>query len=112
VVHSAGDGTYVARMEDVLDFYAKAPDPQRPVVCCDESPTQLIGEARQPVPARPGQRERYDYEYRCNGTVNLFVLLDAHRPWRKVKATEPRGPVTSRSACASSSTFTTRKPIR
>ena len=84
------DGTYVARMEDVLDLYAEAPDPQRPVVCFDESPTQLIGEARQPIPAAPGQLERYDCEYRRNGTVNLFVFLDAHRPWRKVKVTDHR----------------------
>ena len=84
------DGTYVARMEDVLDLYAEAPDPQRPVVCFDESPTQLIGEARQPIPASPGQLERYDCEYRRNGTVNLFVFLDAHRPWRKVKVTDHR----------------------
>ena len=84
------DGTYVARMEDVLDLYAEVPDPKRPVVCFDESPTQLIGEARLPVPARPGQLERYDYEYRRNGTVNLFVFLDAHRPWRTVKVTEHR----------------------
>src|SRR5438309_4035562 len=84
------DGEYVARMEDVLDLYAEAPDPKRPVVCFDESPTQLIGEARQPIPAAPGQLERYDCEYRRNGTVNLFVFLDAHRPWRKVKVTEHR----------------------
>ena len=84
------DGEYVARMEDVLDLYAEAPDPKRPVVCFDESPVQLIGEVRQPIPARPGQLERYDYEYRRNGTVNLFVLLDVHRPWRKVKVTERR----------------------
>jgi transposase len=84
------DGTYIARMEDVLDLYAEAPDPKRPVVCFDESPTQLIGEVSQPVPARPGQLERYDYEYRRNGTVNLFVFLDAHRPWRTVKVTEHR----------------------
>ena len=58
------DGEYVARMEDVLDLYAEAPDPKRPVVCFDESPVQLIGEVRQPIPAEPGQLERYDYEYR------------------------------------------------
>jgi transposase len=84
------DGTYVARMEDVLDLYAEAPDPKRPVVCFDESPTQLIGEVRPPIPAKPGQLERYDCEYRRNGTVNLFVFLDAHRPWRRVKVTEQR----------------------
>ena len=64
------DGEYVARMEDVLDLYAQVPDPKRPVVCFDESPTHLIGEARQPIQAVPGQRERYDCEYRRNGTVN------------------------------------------
>ena len=77
-------------MEDVLDLYAEAPGPKRPGVCVDESPVQLIGEVRQPIPARLGQLERYDYEYRRNGTVNLFVLLDVHRPWRKVKVTERR----------------------
>jgi hypothetical protein len=84
------DGTYVARMEDVLDLYAEAPDAQRPVVCFDESPVQLIGEVGQPIPAKPGQLERYDCEYRRNGTVNLFVFLDVHRPWRKVKVTKRR----------------------
>ena len=84
------NGEYVARMEDVLDLYAEAPDPKRPVVCFDESPVQLIGELRQPISAAPGQLERYDYEYRRNGTVNLFVVLDVHRPWRKVKVTERR----------------------
>ncbi len=84
------DAEYVARMEDVLDLYAEAPDPKRPVVCFDESPTQLIGEVRQPIPAEPGRLERFDCEYRRNGTVNLFVFLDAHRPWRKVKVTDRR----------------------
>jgi transposase len=84
------DGVYVARMEDVLDLYAETPDPKRPVVCFDETPTQLIGEVRLPIPAAPGQPERYDYEYKRNGTVNLFVFLDAHGPWRKVKATDHR----------------------
>jgi transposase len=84
------DAEYVARMEDVLDLYAEAPDPKRPVVCFDESPTQLIGEARQPIPAAPGRPQRYDYEYRRNGTVNLFVFLDAHHSWRRVKVTEHR----------------------
>ncbi len=84
------NGTYVARMEDVLDLYAEEHDPKRPVVCFDESPQQLIGEVRQPIPAAPGQPERYDCEYRRNGTVNLFVFLDAHRSWRRVKVTEQR----------------------
>ncbi len=60
------------------------------MVCFDESPTQLIGEVRRPLPPRPGQVARYDYEYRRNGTANLFVALDAHRPWRRVRVTERR----------------------
>ena len=84
------DGTYVARMEDVLDLYAEQADPKRPVVCFDESPTQLIGEVRAPIPAEPGQSERYDSEYKRNGTANLFVFLDAHQPWRHVKVTDHR----------------------
>ena len=100
------DGDYVARMEDVLDLYAEAPDPERPVVCFDESPIQFIGEARLPIPAKPGQLERYDYEYRRNGTANLFVFLDVHRPWREVKVTDQRTAQISRSACAISSTST------
>jgi hypothetical protein len=50
------------------------------VVCFDESPIQLIGEVRQPIPATPGQIERYDCEYRRNGTANLFVFLDRIAP--------------------------------
>ncbi len=87
------DGEYVARMEDVLDLYAEAPDPKRPVVCFDESPTQLIGEVRQPIAAEPGRLERYDCEYKRNGTVNLFIFLDVHRSWRKVKVTDSRAAV-------------------
>lgn len=84
------DAEYVARMEDVLDLYAEDPSPDEPVVCFDESPTQMIGEVRTPIPAAPGRPARVDYEYRRNGTANLFVFLDAHRPWRHVKVTDQR----------------------
>ena len=84
------DADYVARIEDVLDLYAEPPNPQRPVVCFDESPIQLIGEVRPPILPEPGQLERHDCEYQRNGTANLFVFLDASRPWRKVKVTERR----------------------
>lgn len=84
------DAEYVARMEDVLDLYAEKPDAKRPVVSFDESPTQLIGEVRQPIPAGPGRLERFDNEYRRNGTANIFMFLDVHRPWRKAKVTDRR----------------------
>jgi hypothetical protein len=83
-------GEFVARMEDVLDLYAEPPDPKRPVVCFDESPVQLIGEVREPIPPEPGRLGRFDDEYRREGTANLFVCLDVHRPWRHVIVTEQR----------------------
>lgn len=84
------DAEFVARMEDVLDLYAEPPDEQHPVVCFDETPRQLIGEARVPVAAKPGKRARQDYEYVRNGTVNVFMFLDANRRWRHAKVTDRR----------------------
>lgn len=84
------DAEYVARMEDVLELYAEPLDPQRPVVCFDETPRQLIGESRVAVAAKPGQPARVDYEYVRNGTANVFVFLDVHRPWRHAKVTDRR----------------------
>ena len=84
------DAEFVARMEDVLDLYAEAPDENRPVVCFDETPRQLIGEARVPVVARPGKKARFDYEYVRNGTANVFMFVDAHRAWRRAKVTDRR----------------------
>ena len=77
-------------MEDVLDLYAEPYDSQRPVVCFDETSTQLIGESRTPLPARPGRPERFDYEYRRNGTRNLFMLCEPLGGWRHVAVTDQR----------------------
>ena len=77
-------------MEDVLDLYAEPPDLQRPRVCFDEMPKQLIAETRQPLPASPGQPERFDYEYRRNGTCNLFMFVDPDAGWRHVAVTAQR----------------------
>ena len=77
-------------MEEVLDFYGEPYDPKRPKVCFDETSKQLIGEKRKSLPARPGQVERYDYEYQRNGTRNLFLFLEPQRGWRHVVVTEQR----------------------
>lgn len=77
-------------MEDVLELYAEPYDPQRPRVCFDESPQQLIEETRQPLPAQPGQAERYDYEYRRNGTCNTFMFFEFEQAWRHVVVTAQR----------------------
>jgi len=84
------DAEFVARMEDVLDLYAETPDEKRPVVCFDETPRQLIGEARVPVPPKPGKPVRLDYEYVRNGTANVFMFVDVNRPWRHAKVTDRR----------------------
>jgi transposase len=84
---------YVARMEDVLALYAEPSDPQRPVVCFDETPRQLIGEARVPIPAEPGKPRHVDYEYVRHGTANVFLFVDIHRPWRHAKVTDQRAGV-------------------
>jgi transposase len=81
---------YVARMEDVLGLYDEEPDPLRPVVCFDETPRQLIGEARVPIRAEPGKPARVDYEYVRNGTANVFMFVDVNRPWRCAKVTDQR----------------------
>jgi transposase len=84
------DAEFVARMEDVLDLYAEESDERYPVVCFDETPRQLIGESRVPVAARPGKPARFDYEYVRNGTANVFMFVDVHRPWRHAKVTDRR----------------------
>jgi transposase len=77
-------------MEDVLDLYARPHDPERPVVCFDEQPRQLIAEVRAPVPAAPGRPRRIDYEYRRQGTANLFLTFEPLAGWRHVEVTERR----------------------
>lgn len=77
-------------MEDVLDLYAEPYDPLRPVVCFDESPYQLVGETRTPLPVKPGQPQRYDYEYQREGHCNLFMILEPAAGWRHVEVTAQR----------------------
>jgi len=77
-------------MEDVLDVYDRPYDALRPQVCFDEKSVQLIAETRQPLPARPGQPERFDYEYQRKGTANLFLFFQPLMGWRKVLITDRR----------------------
>ena len=75
-------------MEDVLEVYQRPYDRQRPLVCLDETSKQLIAETRVPVAAKPGQPGRHDYEYRRNGTANLFMIFAPLEGWRHVKVTD------------------------
>ena len=81
---------FVAHMEDVLDLYAEPHDPHRPVVCFDETSTQLLAETRPPIPPQPGPPRREDYEYRREGARNLFLACEPLVGWRHVAVTERR----------------------
>ncbi len=77
-------------MEDVLELYEEPYDPLRPVVCFDEMPVHLVGETRVAQPVAPGRAARYDYEYRRNGTANVFIHLEPKAGRRRVKVTDRR----------------------
>ena len=81
---------FVAHMEDVLDLYAEPYDPQRPVVCFDETSTQLLADTRPRLRVQPGRPARQDYEYRREGTRNLFVACEPLAGWRQVAVTQRR----------------------
>ena len=81
---------FVANTEDVLDLYEEPHDPERPVVCFDETSTQLLAETRPPLPPRPGRPRRQDYEYRREGTRNLFLACEPLAGWRHVAVTQRR----------------------
>lgn len=78
-------------MEDVLELYAEPEDPKRPRVCVDERPVQLISEVREIIPATRGHPERRDYEYKREGTCNLYMIACPERGQRQVKVTDRRG---------------------
>jgi hypothetical protein len=77
-------------MEDVLEVYHRPHDPDRPVVCVDETSKQLIAETRVPIKAKPGRPARFDYEYQRNGTANLFMMFAPLEGWRHVEVTDRR----------------------
>ncbi len=87
------NAAFVAAMERVLDVYRRPYDADHPVVCMDETPRQLIGETCIPIAAKPGQPARHDYEYRRNGTCNVFMATEPLAGRRLTKVTERRAKV-------------------
>ena len=77
-------------MEDVLAVYTRPHDPLRPLVCLDEVSKQLVAETRIPIPMKPGRLTCHDYEYRRNGTANLFMAFAPLEGSRHVKVTDRR----------------------
>ena len=83
-------GTYVAKMEAVLDVYQRPYDAQRPVVCLDEASKELHDTPRGSLPLKPGKPIREDYEYERHGVANLFLAIQPLCGWRRVRVTDRR----------------------
>ena len=81
---------FVAQMEEILDLYKRPYDPERPLVCMDERPMQLLRETRPPLPPGPGRLARYEYEYERNGTAVHFLFTEPLAGWRKANVRERR----------------------
>ena len=76
---------FVAHMEDVLDLYAEPYDPQKPVVCFDETTTQLLADDRPPIPAEPGKPRREDYKYVREEPAICFCPVSPRRPFDRLR---------------------------
>jgi hypothetical protein len=81
---------FVWHMEDVLDVYHRPYDPQRPLICLDETSRQVLAETRAPLPAAPGRPARHDPEYARAGVVNCFLVSEPLRGRRQVRLSERR----------------------
>lgn len=77
-------------MEDVLDVYARPPDPARPLVCFDEAGKELQSHVRPPRPTRPGRPAREDSEYARHGSATCFLTCAPHLGWRTVAVAPQR----------------------
>lgn len=78
------------KMFDVLEVYEKPYNPDYPVVCLDEKSKQLTGDTRKPIAVKTLKTGRIDYEYRRNGTCNLFVAVEPKGQKRRVRVTKRR----------------------
>lgn len=90
VIPPEQDAEFVASMEEVLETYAKAYDPQHPVLCMDEQPFQLLQETRVPIAATRTHGKRVDYEYERNGTASIFMFAEPLSGFRQAKARPQR----------------------
>jgi len=77
-------------MEDVLDVYEMPYNPLRPVICMDEKPYRLLGEAREQLPMKPGSDQKQDSEYVRNGTCSIFAMIEPLGGWHRVRVREHR----------------------
>jgi hypothetical protein len=84
------DAAFVAAMEQVLTVYHRPYDPLFPVVNMDEQPIQLISHSRDPLPMRPGDTAKVDYEYVREGMCNAFMFVQPLGGWREVRVSKTK----------------------
>ena len=80
----------MCNMEDVLEVYKRPYDPQRPLICMDEMPKQLLTDTRETLPVQPGKAERFDYEYKRGGVADVFMLFEPLAGKRHIEITDQR----------------------
>ena len=90
VIPPEQDAEFAACMEEILETYAEAYDPKRPVLCMDEQPVQLLKETRAPIAGTKTHGERVDDEYERNGTAGIFLFAEPLSGFRQATARQRR----------------------
>ncbi len=90
VIPPEADAEFVANMEEVLEVYERPYDPNRPVLCMDEQPVQLLKETKVPIEATKNHGKRVDYEYERAGTASIFMFVEPLAGFRQATARERR----------------------
>ena len=80
------NSAFVAAMEDVLSVYSRPYDKNKPVICMDEKPYQLLSHVREPLIMKKGKPVREDFEYLRNGTCSIFLFTEPLGSWRYAEA--------------------------
>ncbi|WP_211263750.1 transposase, partial [Methanobrevibacter cuticularis] len=84
------DPEYRKRMYTILNLYHEDYNPKYPIICFDEKHKPLIGDIVDRIPMKPGSAEKYDYQYKRNGTTNIFVAVDFNGGKRDIMVTDRR----------------------
>lgn len=77
-------------MEHILHLYQQPYNSQRPLVCFDEKSVQLLAQISAMLSPQPSHPARQDYEYKRNGTRNLFLFVEPKAGFRHVLVTRRR----------------------
>jgi hypothetical protein len=89
-IQEKASAAFVCSMEEILELYKRPYDPNKLLICMDETSKQLVKETRQTIRAKPGQPARYDYENERNGVCNIFMFYEPFGGKRYVSITERR----------------------